>query len=76
MEKTPLIEELIKENDEFKKLWEQHEELNRIVDEMSEKVYLTPEEEVKLKELKLKKLKGKEKLVAMIEEYKKSKGLK
>ncbi len=73
MEKTPIVEELLKFNDEFKKLWEEHEELDRIVDEMSEKVYLTPEEEIKLKELKLKKLKGKEKLVEIIEKYKKEK---
>jgi uncharacterized protein YdcH (DUF465 family) len=73
MEKTPLVEELLKINEDFKKLWDEHEELNRVVDEMSEKVYLTPEEEVKLKELKLKKLKGKEKLVEMIEQYKKEK---
>ncbi len=73
MEKTPIIEELLETNEEFKKLWEEHEELDRIVDEMSEKVYLTPEEEIKLKELKLKKLKGKEKLVEMIENYKKEK---
>ena len=74
MEKTPIVEELLESNEEFKKLWEEHEELDRIVDEMSEKVYLTPEEEIKLKELKLKKLKGKEKLVEMIEKYKKEKG--
>ena len=73
MEKTPIVEELLGANEEFKKLWEEHEELNRMVDEMSQKVYLTPEEELKLKELKLKKLKGKEKLVEMIENYKKEK---
>ncbi len=73
MEKTPIVEELLQTNEEFKKLWEEHEELNRIVDEMSNKIYLTPDEEIKLKELKLKKLKGKEKLVEMIEEYKRIK---
>ncbi len=73
MEKTPIVEELLKKNEDFKKLWEEHEELNRMVDEMSQKVYLTPDEEIKLKELKLKKLKGKEKLVEMIENYKKEK---
>jgi len=75
MEKTPIVEELIAINEEFRKLWYEHEELNRIVDEMSSKVYLTSEEEIKLKEFKLKKLKGKEKLVEMIENYKKEKGL-
>ena len=73
MEKTPIIKELLEINEEFRILWEEHEKLDKIVDEMSAKVYLTPEEEVKLKELKLKKLKGKEKLVEMIERYKKEK---
>ena len=73
MEKTPLIEELLENNEEFRLLWEEHEKLDKIVDEMSGKVYLTPEEEVKLKELKLKKLKGKEILVEIIERYKKAK---
>ncbi len=73
MEKTPIVEELLNSNEEFKKLWEEHEELNQKVDEMSLKPYLTPEQEVELKKLKLIKLKGKEKLVSMLEEYKKSK---
>ena len=73
MEKTPIVEELLNSNEEFKKLWEEHEELNQKVDEMSLKPYLTPEEEVELKRLKLVKLKGKEKLVSILDEYKKTK---
>lgn len=73
MEKTPIIEELLQSNEEFKALWEEHEKLNKKVDEMSSRVYLTSEEEVELKRLKLLKLRGKEKLVEYIDEYKKSK---
>ncbi len=73
MEKTPIVEELISINEEFQKLWEEHEKLNRVVDEMSSRVYLSSEEEVELKRLKLLKLRGKEKLVAMIESYKREK---
>ena len=73
MEKTPMVEELLNVNEEFKKLWEEHTKLNQKVDEMSTKPYLTPEEEVELKKLKLVKLKGKEKLVSMLDDYKKSK---
>ena len=73
MEKTPIIEELLNSNEEFKALWEEHEELNRKVDEMTARVYLTNEEEIELKRLKLLKLRGKEKLVEYIELYKKSK---
>jgi uncharacterized protein YdcH (DUF465 family) len=73
MEKTPIVEELLNSNEEFKTLWEQHEELDSKVDEMSQRVYLTSEEEVVLKRLKLLKLRGKEKIVEIIEAYKKSK---
>ncbi len=73
MEKTPIVEELLNINEEFKNLWEQHEELDKKVDEMSARVYLTTEEQVELKRLKLLKLRGKEKLVELIEIYKKSK---
>jgi uncharacterized protein YdcH (DUF465 family) len=73
MEKTPIIEELLELNEEFKALWEEHEELNEKVDEMSARVYLTNEEEIELKRLKLLKLRGKERLIEFIEEYKKSK---
>jgi uncharacterized protein YdcH (DUF465 family) len=74
MEKTPIVEELINSNEEFKKLWEEHEKLNRVVDEMSSRVYLSPEEDVELKRLKLLKLRGKEKLVEIIDNYKREKG--
>ena len=73
MEKTPIVEELLNSNEEFKTLWEQHEELDSKVDEMSQRVYLTSEEEVVLKRLKLLKLRGKEEIVEIIEAYKKSK---
>ena len=74
MEKTPIVEELINSNEEFKKLWEEHGKLNRVVDEMSSRVYLGPEEDVELKRLKLLKLRGKEKLVEIIDNYKREKG--
>ncbi len=73
MEKTPIVEELLNINEEFKKLWEEHEKLNRVVDEMSSRVYLSPEEEVELKRLKLSKLRGKERLVEIIDNYKREK---
>ena len=73
MDKTPIVEELLSLNEEFKTLWEQHEELDSKVNEMSSMVYLTTEEQVELKRLKLLKLRGKERIVEIIETYKKSK---
>ncbi|GEM_PF-2920375 len=70
MEKSPVVLELISKDEEFSKLWKEHEELNLKVDEMSSKVYLSPEEEAELKKLKLSKLKGKEELVKMLDAYK------
>ncbi len=73
MDKTPIVEELLSFNEEFKTLWEQHEELDKKVDEMSSMVYLTSEEQVELKRLKLLKLRGKERIVEIIEAFKKTK---
>ena len=73
MDKTPIVEELLSFNEEFKALWEQHEELDKKVDEMSSMVYLTSEEQVELKRLKLLKLRGKERIVEIIETFKKTK---
>lgn len=73
MDKTPIVEELLSFNEEFKTLWEQHEELDKKVDEMSSMVYLTSEEQVELKRLKLLKLRGKERIVEIIETFKKTK---
>ncbi|WP_028841422.1 DUF465 domain-containing protein [Thermodesulfobacterium hveragerdense] len=51
---------------EISELLEKHQEMENKVAELSQKAYLTPEEEVKLKELKKEKLYIKEKIYKII----------
>lgn len=54
---------------EVKDLFEKHQELDRKVAELSEKRYLTSEEEIKLKEMKKEKLYIKEEIYRLIKKY-------
>ncbi len=51
-----LIEKLMNENEEFRKAKQTHAELAKKLDEMENKPYLTPQDEVEIKVLKKKKL--------------------
>ena len=51
-----LIEKLMNENEEFRKAKQAHAELAKKLDEMENKPYLTPQDEVEIKILKKKKL--------------------
>jgi uncharacterized protein len=51
-----LIERLMNENEEFRKAKQTHSELANKLDEMENKPYLTPQDEVEIKILKKKKL--------------------
>lgn len=50
MREEEIIEVLKRENEEFRKLYEEHRHLDSLLDEMNKKPYLTPEEEVEKKE--------------------------
>lgn len=54
---------------DVKSLFEKHQELDKKVAELSEKKYLTPEEERKLKEMKKEKLYLKEEIYKLIKKY-------
>ena len=51
-----LIEKLMNENEEFRKAKQTHSELAKKLDEMENKPYLNPQDEVEIKILKKKKL--------------------
>jgi len=51
-----LVERLMNENEEFRKAKQTHAELAKTLDEMENKPYLTPQDEVEIKILKKKKL--------------------
>ncbi len=62
-----LVAKLLSENEEYKSLTEEHEELDRRVAELAEKKYLLPDEELELKKLKKTKMAGKEKMYQIME---------
>ena len=71
MKDQEIVEKLLKENDEFKKVSEEHHSLDGVLAEMDKKVYLTPEEEIERKKLQKQKLLKKDMLAEMIRLFKK-----
>ncbi|EPR42178.1 hypothetical protein dsx2_0105 [Desulfovibrio sp. X2] len=65
-----LIEKNLAQDAELKALWDLHLDYERRLDRLSKKPYLSPNEELELKELKKKKLAGKTKLQAVLNKYK------
>ena len=71
MKEQEIVESLTKENEEFKKLVEDHQDLEGMLAEMDKKVYLTPEEEIERKTIQKQKLAKKDKMAEMIRDFKK-----
>ncbi|MEK7683398.1 MAG: DUF465 domain-containing protein [Nitrospirota bacterium] len=72
MKEQEIAEILLKENEEYKKLGEEHKSLEGVLAEIDKKVYLTPEEEVERKRIQKLKLTKKDRMAEIIREYKKS----
>ncbi|MDA8105619.1 MAG: DUF465 domain-containing protein [Nitrospiraceae bacterium] len=72
MKEQEIIESLKKENEEFKKLLEDHHDLDATLAEMDKKVYLTPEEEIERKKLQKLKLAKKDKMAELIRDFRRS----
>ncbi len=67
------IKELLrKENEEFKKLNEEHKSLKSLLAEMDRKVYLSADEEMERKKLQKLKLSKKDRMAELIRDYRKS----
>ena len=64
-----LIEEQSKHDEELKKFVEEHILFEKQLDELNEKVYLTPDEEMKQKQLKKLKLAGRDKIEMILRKY-------
>lgn len=67
-----IIELLRKENEEFKKLSEEHRSLDQTLAELDRKAHLTTEEEVERRKMQKLKLNKKDRMAEIIREYKKS----
>jgi uncharacterized protein YdcH (DUF465 family) len=64
-----LLEKVQGENDEFKKLYEEHLELKHRVEKLNKMSFLSPEQELEKKTVQKQKLKGKDRMIKIIEQY-------
>ena len=67
-----LLEKLVTENPEFKKIYDEHSALKNLVEEMNQRKFLSPEEELKKKNIQKQKLIYKDKLSKILENQKTS----
>ncbi len=72
MKEQEIAELLKKENEEFRKLSEEHRSLDVLLAEIDNKRYLTPEEELERKKIQKQKLLKKDRMAEIVREYKKS----
>jgi hypothetical protein len=72
MREKELKERLLKENEEFKKANQLHQQYEKKLDKLKAKNFLTEAEKQEEKELKKKKLALKDKMYYLMTEYKKS----
>jgi uncharacterized protein len=67
-----IIEVLKAENEEFRKLSQEHRKLDRLLLEIDKKVYLTTHEEIERKNMQKLKLAKKDRMAELIRDYKKN----
>jgi uncharacterized protein YdcH (DUF465 family) len=71
LKEQEIVDQLKKENEEFKKLSEEHRNLDGLLAEIDNKRYLSTEEEVERKRIQKLKLLRKDRMAELIREYKK-----
>ncbi len=64
-----LIDKVKNENEEFRKLYSEHHDLEQKLTELTRSKYLTPEQEVEKKRLQKIKLIGKDKMLKILKQY-------
>ncbi|MBI4682471.1 MAG: DUF465 domain-containing protein [Nitrospirae bacterium] len=70
MKEEETMSVLRNENDDFKRLEEEHKKLELSLDEMLKKKYLTPDEEVEKKKIQKQKLQYKDRMAQIIRDFK------
>jgi len=65
-----IVEVLKKESEEFRKLTEEHKSLDELLTKIDNKRFLSPEEEFERKKIQKQKLLKKDRMAALIREYK------
>ena len=70
MEIDPILLEKVQgENEEFKKLYQEHLDLKHRVEELNKMSFLSPEQELEKKTVQKQKLKGKDRMSQILEQY-------
>lgn len=69
MKEAEIINALRSENEEFRRIEEEHRKLDKNLEEIIKKRYLTPDEEVEKKKMQKQKLQYKDRLAEFIREY-------
>lgn len=72
MKEEEITELLKKENEEFRKLVDEHKELSLILSEIDKKVYLSADEELERKKVQKLKLSKKDRMAEIVRDYRKS----
>jgi len=72
LKEQEIAEILLKENEEYKKLGDEHKGLKDALAEIDKKVHLTAEEEVERKRIQKLKLVKKDRMAEIIRDYKKN----
>ncbi|MGK7344660.1 MAG: YdcH family protein [Candidatus Nitrospinota bacterium M3_3B_026] len=63
-----IVSRLLSENDEFKRLYEEHQDLEEKVERLASRKAVSPEEEIEMVRLKKLKLAGKDRMERIIQE--------
>ena len=71
LKENEIVEALKKQNEEFRKLSEEHRNLDELLAAMDSKHYLSPEEEIERKRMQKLKLVRKDRMAELVREYKK-----
>jgi uncharacterized protein YdcH (DUF465 family) len=69
LKEEELIERLIRENEDFLKAKQAHAQLARQLEELENKLFLTPQDEMEIKILKKKKLASKDQMEKILMQY-------
>lgn len=64
-----LLEKVQGENEEFKKLYQEHLDLKHRVEELNNMKFLSPELELEKKTVQKQKLRGKDRMIEIIEQF-------
>jgi uncharacterized protein YdcH (DUF465 family) len=69
LKEEELIQKLMNESEEFRKAKQTHSELARQLEEMENRLHLTPQDEIEIKILKKKKLAYKDQMEKILMQY-------